>query len=69
METVDELICGFDHDEQDLQDGLGDERETEYDDQIGCCFPGTCCMPVEHFESECHTSEMIEQLNAEIEAP
>jgi hypothetical protein len=69
METVDDLICGSDHDEQDLQDGLDDERETEDDDQIGCCFPGTCCMPVEHFESECHTSEMMEQLNAEFGAP
>jgi hypothetical protein len=26
-------------------------------------------MPGEHFESECHTSEMMEQLNAEFGAP
>jgi len=69
METVDNLICGFAHDEQDLQDGLDDERETEDDDQIGCCFPGTCCMPGEHLRSECQTSEMMEQLNAEFGAP
>jgi hypothetical protein len=68
MDTVDDLICGFDHDEQGSQAGLDDERETEDDDQIGCCFPGTCCMPGEHFESECHTSEIMEQLNAEFGA-
>ena len=50
MDTVDDLICGFDHGERDSPDDLDDERETEDDDQIGCCFPGRCCMPGEHFE-------------------
>jgi hypothetical protein len=25
----------------------------------GCCFPGNCCMPGPHYESECHTPEML----------
>jgi|GEM_PF-3549196 len=25
----------------------------------GCCFPGKCCMPGPHYESECHTPEML----------
>ena len=28
--------------------------------RIGCLFPGKCCMPGEHFVSECHTAEMME---------
>jgi hypothetical protein len=31
-------------------------------DPIGCLFPGTCCMPGIHLESECHTAEMIEAI-------
>jgi len=25
----------------------------------GCLFPGECCMPGDHYESECHTAEML----------
>lgn len=25
----------------------------------GCCLPGECCMPGPHYESECHTPDMI----------
>lgn len=25
----------------------------------GCQFPGECCMPGPHYESECHTAEML----------
>lgn len=26
---------------------------------MGCLFPGECCMPGEHYESECHTPEHL----------
>ncbi len=38
-------------DERDKQSPLGPE---------GCCFPGECCMAASpHYESECHTAEML----------
>lgn len=27
---------------------------------VGCLFPSECLMPGEHFPSECHTAEMVE---------
>jgi hypothetical protein len=41
---------------------LNDDRE---EDELGCLFPDKCCMPAEHFKSECLTAEMIEQWNQE----
>ena len=29
--------------------------------EIGCLFPGECCMPGPHFRSECVTADMIEE--------
>jgi hypothetical protein len=31
----------------------------------GCCFPGKCCMPGPHYESECHTAEMLMALESQ----
>lgn len=31
-------------------------------DEIGCCFPGKCVMPGEHFRNECATAEMMEEM-------
>ena len=45
---------------------IGSDYEGEpQEDEIGCCFPGECCMPGEHFKHECHTAAMIEQWNKE----
>ena len=41
--------------------GFDEDCEECEDDPIGCCFPGKCLMPGVHVESECHTSEMMEQ--------
>lgn len=30
------------------------------DDDVGCCYPGECCMPGEHIRSECHTAADID---------
>jgi hypothetical protein len=35
----------------------------------GCLFPGECCMPGIHYTSECHTPEMMEDLEAEYRIP
>ena len=54
---------GFDDDDFDgCEHGVGFDENCERceDDPIGCCFPGKCLMPGEHFESECHTVEMVE---------
>lgn len=29
---------------------------------MGCLFPGQCCMPGEHFTSECHTAQMLDEV-------
>lgn len=39
-----------------------DERES-----FGCVLPSKCCMPSLHYPSECHTAEMMEQINEEFE--
>jgi hypothetical protein len=44
------------------------DREPREDEEWGCIFPGKCCMPGEHRKGECHTAEMIEAFNAEMEA-
>ena len=59
MATIDELICGFDDDERGMQDD---------DAKMDCCFPGKCCMPSDHFVSECHTAGMAEQYGSECRA-
>lgn len=41
-------------------DDLGDDLDEE---EYGCCFPGECCMPGDHFPSECFTPEMAEALH------
>jgi hypothetical protein len=47
----------------------GDEAylppQTRWEDEIGCLFPGECCMPGEHRKSECHTAEDLEALGRE----
>ena len=37
--------------------------------EVGCLFPDKCCMPGEHFMSECHTAEMMELLTEEQAPP
>lgn len=44
-----------------MDDGVDEanERDDDFDDESplgpeGCLYPGECCMPVEHYESECH---------------
>lgn len=46
--------------------GVGFDENCEYceGDPEGCIFPGRCLMPGIHLESECHTAEMMEDLNA-----
>lgn len=34
---------------------------------IGCIFPEKCCMPGIHYQADCHTAEMMEQINKELE--
>ena len=53
----------------EMDDGV-DEPEERYQDESplgpeGCCFPGQCCMPGPHYESECHTPEMLMALEGE----
>ena len=50
----------------EMDDGVDEpnERDEDLDDESplgpeGCCFPGNCCMPGPHYESECHTPEML----------
>lgn len=41
----------------------GDDEEggaTSLLGEEGCLFPGECCMPGPHYESECHTPDMME---------
>lgn len=45
-----------------------DDDSSEREDEAGCCFPGTCCMPGVHLRSECCTAEMMEQLAQDGEA-
>jgi hypothetical protein len=42
------------------------DREPREDEEWGCIFPGKCCMPGEHRKGECHTAEMIEAFEAEM---
>lgn len=30
-----------------------------------CLYPGRCLMPAFHFQSECHTAEMVEEWEEE----
>jgi hypothetical protein len=53
-------------DGNEMDDGVDEpnERDERFDDESplgpeGCCFPGKCCMPGPHYESECHTPEML----------
>ena len=48
-------------------DFCGDEGKYDDDLEEGCCFPGECLMPGEHFRSECHTVAMMEAINEEAE--
>lgn len=60
-----------------------DERDDHYEDRAddlfensplgpeGCLFPGNCCMAGMHYESECHTPEMLmaqEGIDSNVEA-
>jgi hypothetical protein len=42
--------------------GFDEDCEDCDDDPIGCLFPDKCLMPGVHLESECHTAEMLEQI-------
>ena len=49
----------------DLYDDIEDEEDgqdldPDNDGWSDCAFPGQCLMPGEHFQSECHTAEMLE---------
>lgn len=50
----------------EMDDGADEpnERDDDFNDESllgpeGCLFPGNCCMPGPHYESECHTPEML----------
>ncbi len=47
----------------EMDDGVDEPNERGEDESPlgpeGCCFPGKCCMPGPHYESECHTAEML----------
>jgi hypothetical protein len=45
---------------------MSDDWETTEED--GCLFPGECCMPFTHFVSECHTPEMLKDLQEDLES-
>ncbi len=58
--------------EIEMDDGVDEpnERDEDFDDESplgpeGCLFPGNCCMPGPHYESECHTPEMLMAQEAE----
>jgi hypothetical protein len=48
-------------------------RDGDYSEplgKMGCLFPGQCCMPGFHYESECHTPDMLmSQMNEEPTTP
>lgn len=52
-----------DAEDDDFARGFADEDPCHEDD-FGCLFPGSCCMPELHFVSECHTAEMAEEMHA-----
>ena len=65
--NTEESICGrcgadFDLCRCDEQPSIEDEESQSAAErmQIGCLFPGKCCMPGEHLMCECHTVEMME---------
>lgn len=43
-------------------------EDLEDDSELGCCFPGECCMPGQHMRSECYTSDMAEAAYEAVEA-
>lgn len=53
---------------EDVMDDVYTRMPDPNDEAVfGCLFPGSCCMAGEHFFSECHTSDMLEQLSSELE--
>ncbi len=57
------IIESFEDEEYEGDDPSFIEREDLGDDsELGCCFPGECCMPGPHMRSECCTPEMIEAM-------
>jgi hypothetical protein len=55
-----------DDDDDEGQDHMSDESSAF---EPGCLFPGRCCMPSEHFTSECHTAEDMIAQEMEARAP
>jgi hypothetical protein len=49
--------CLLDEDDAVNRCNHCDGDETNDDDEWGCCYPGSCCMPGEHMRHECHTAE------------
>lgn len=48
-----------DEEEEEFPEAFGDWEDKSPLGPEGCCFPGECCMPGPHYESECHTAEML----------
>lgn len=52
--------------EENYDDDPNTDERDKYDEEvdemheIGCCFPGECIMPGEHFRYECHTVQMAQ---------
>lgn len=46
--------------DDDLLEDLEDDA-----DGFGCHFPKECCMPGVHLRSECHTAEMLDEIQNE----
>jgi len=45
---------------------MSDETYSSWLHEIGCCFPGECCMAyTDHFRHECYTPEMAESEDCE----
>ncbi len=57
----------------EMDDGVDEpnDHDCKWDDESplgpeGCIFPRECCMPGPHYESECHTPQMLLDLEAEM---
>jgi hypothetical protein len=59
-------LCGETFYDETEEEGFEDsEWDDDRDDEIGCLYPGKCVMSFEHFVSECHTAEEIDDAEEE----
>lgn len=58
----DESDAGDDFDGCEHGIGFDEDCEDCDDDPMECAFPSRCLMPGIHCESECHTTEMMEEI-------